>query len=99
MLGIVTYSRKPMRLITTAGLSLGALSILLSFVVMVSKLVFWQSFQFGVAMLSVSALFFAGAMMFALGILGEYIGFINQRTLRLPLVVERSRDNVPTRQG
>jgi hypothetical protein len=28
--------------------------------------------------------------MFALGILGEYIGFINQRTLRLPLVVERT---------
>jgi len=52
-----------------------------------------------VAMLSVSALFFAGAMMFALGILGEYIGFINQRTLRLPLVVERSRHNVPSRQG
>ena len=35
--------------------------------------------------------------MFALGILGEYIGFINQRTLKLPLVVERSRDNVPNR--
>jgi polyisoprenyl-phosphate glycosyltransferase len=98
VLGIVTSSRKPMRLITTAGLSLGALSILLSFVVMVSKLIFWDSFQFGVAMLSVSALFFAGTMMFALGILGEYIGFINQRTLRLPLVVERSRHNVPSRE-
>jgi dolichol-phosphate mannosyltransferase len=49
-------------------------------------------------MLSISALFFAGVVMFALGILGEYIGFINQRTLRLPLVVERSRQNVPARE-
>jgi dolichol-phosphate mannosyltransferase len=98
VLGIVTSSRKPMRLITTAGLSLGVVSILLSLVVMMTKLLFWDSFQFGLAMLSISALFFAGVVMFALGILGEYIGFINQRTLRLPLVVERSRQNVPARE-
>jgi glycosyltransferase involved in cell wall biosynthesis len=97
VLGIVTSSRKPMRLITTAGLSLGMLSILLSIVVMLTKLIYWESFQFGLAMLSISGLFFAGSVMFALGILGEYIGFINQRTLKLPLVVERSRDNVPNR--
>lgn len=95
VLGIVTSSRKPMRLITVSGLSLGAMAILLAVIVMISKLFFWQSFQFGLAMLSVTSLFFAGAVMFALGILGEYIGFINQRTLSLPLVVERSRHNVP----
>lgn len=95
VLGIVTSSRKPMRLITTSGLTLGALSILLSLIVVISKLLYWSSFQFGVAMLSVSSLFFAGIVMFSLGILGEYIGFINQRTLRLPLVVERCRNNVP----
>lgn len=95
ILGIVTSSRKPMRLITVSGLSLGLLAILLACLVLLSKLLFWQSFQFGLAMLSVSILFFAGTTMFALGILGEYIGFINQRTLRLPLVVERSRVNVP----
>lgn len=98
VLGIVTSSRKPMRIITTTGMSFGAFSLLLSLVVIVSKLAFWESFQFGVAMLSVSVLFFAGAMMFAIGILGEYIGFINQRTMRLPLVVERSRHNVPFRE-
>jgi hypothetical protein len=97
VLGIVTSSRKPMRLITTAGLSLGVLSILLSIVVMLTKLIYWQSFQFGLAMLSISALFFTGAVMFALGVLGEYIGFINQRTLKLPLVVELNRHNVPKR--
>jgi polyisoprenyl-phosphate glycosyltransferase len=96
VLGIVTSSRKPMRLITTAGLSLGTLSILLSLVVLVSKFLFWDSFQFGVALLSISVLFFTGALMFSLGILGEYIGFINQRSLKLPLVVERERLNVPT---
>lgn len=99
VLGIVTSSRKPMRIITTAGFILGTVSIFLSFMVTLSKLLFWDSFQFGLAMFSVSILFFAGAIMFALGILGEYIGFINQRTLRLPLVVERTRWNVPSRKG
>ena len=97
VLGIVTSSRKPMRLITTAGMGLGMISVFLSLVVALTKFLYWDSFQFGVAMLSVSVLFFAGMMLFALGILGEYIGFINQRTLRLPLVVERSRENVPSR--
>lgn len=95
ILGIVTSSRKPMRLITTSGFVLGILALSLSLIVTISKFLLWQSFPFGLAMLSVSTLFFAGAMMFALGILGEYIGFINQRSLRLPLVVEKSRFNVP----
>jgi dolichol-phosphate mannosyltransferase len=99
ILGIVTSSRKPMRLITSFGFSLGAFAIILSIVVTLSKLLFWYSFQYGLAMLSVSFFFFAGVIMFSLGVLGEYIGFINQRTLRLPLVVERSRINVPTYLG
>ena len=99
ILGIVTSSRKPMRLITSSGLVLGTFSILLSLLVLVSKLLFWQNFQFGIAMLSISLLFFTGVLMFALGILGEYIGFINQRSLGLPLVVERDRYNVPVERA
>lgn len=95
VLGIVTSSRKPMRIISSFGLSMGFLSILMSIIVFISKLLYWSSFQFGIAMLSVSVFFFVGILMLAIGILGEYIGFINQRTLRLPLVLEASRDNVP----
>lgn len=94
VLGIVTSSRKPIRIITICGLMLGVFAIFLSLVVVVSKFIFWGDFQFGVAMLSVSSLFFAGVVLFSLGVLGEYIGFINQRSLRLPLVVEKSRFNV-----
>ena len=95
ILGIVTSSRKPMRIITTGGLLLGTASIALAVVVVATKLANWDGFQFGLAMVSVTSLFFTGAIMFALGILGEYIGFINQRSLRLPLVVERRRQNIP----
>ena len=49
-------------------------------------------------MISVTNLLFAGTILFALGIIGEYIGFINQRSLKFPLVVEKERSNVPSNQ-
>lgn len=94
VLGIVTASRKPMRIMTLFGFGLGSLSLCLSTVVLVTKLLYWSSFQFGLAMLSTALLFFSGVLLFALGVIGEYIGFINQRSMRMPLVVEEYRHNV-----
>ena len=84
-----------MRIITIVGLSFGLLSILLSVMVIITKLVFWDKFAFGIAMLSTTNLLFTGAILSALGIIGEYIGFINQRSLKFPLIIERERVNVP----
>lgn len=98
VLGIVTSSRKPMRLITFLGLTLGCLAIIFSLIVIITKVLFWTKFAFGIAMISVTNLLFAGTILFALGIIGEYIGFINQRSLKLPLVIERERNNVPSNQ-
>lgn len=95
ILGIVTLSRKPMRIITYSGVGLGFFSILLSLIVIITKIVVWNKFAFGLAMLSVTLLFLTGSLLAALGIIGEYIGFINQRSLNLPLVVEEERKNIP----
>lgn len=94
VLGIVTASRKPMRLMTLFGFGLGGLSLGLSIIVLVTKLLYWNSFQFGLAMLSTTLLLFSGVLLFSLGVIGEYIGFINQRTMKLPLVVEEFRHNI-----
>ena len=95
VLGIVTSSRKPLRVISLLGFSMAFIAFFLSIVTLISKLILWNSFQFGVAMLSVSLLFFLSMLMLSIGAIGEYIGFMNQRTLRLPLVLESSRYNVP----
>ncbi len=95
VLGIVTSSRKPMRIITISGIILGLFSILLSLTVIITKILFWDKFAFGIAMLSITNLLFTGAILSALGIIGEYIGFINQRSLKFPLIIERERVNVP----
>ena len=49
-------------------------------------------------MLSSTSLFLLGIILFSIGIIGEYIGFINQRSLKLPLVIEKERSNVPSNQ-
>jgi len=94
VLGIVTASRKPMRIMTLLGFGLGSFSLALSIVVLATKLLYWDSFQFGLAMLSTALLLFSGILLFSLGVIGEYIGFINQRSMKLPLVVEALRRNV-----
>lgn len=95
VLGIVTSSRKPIRIITYLGGILGCFSLALSIIVSISKIIFWDKFAFGIAMISVSTLFFTGIILFSLGVIGEYIGFIHQRSLRIPLIVEKERFNIP----
>ena len=94
VLGIVTSSRKPMRIITLTGTLIGVFSLVFSFLVLITKFLYWDSFQFGIAMLSTSLLFLSGMILFSLGVIGEYVGFINQRALKLPLVIESERINV-----
>ena len=84
-----------MRIINILGFSLGSFSLILSLIVVITKLLLWNSFAFGLAMLSTSLLFLSGIILFSIGVIGEYVGFINQRSLRLPLVVEEKRINVP----
>ena len=57
-------------------------------IVVLTKLLLWNSFAFGLANVVNSMLFLSGIILFSIGVIGEYIGFINQRSLRLPLVVE-----------
>ncbi len=94
ILGLVTLSRKPMRYITFSGLFFGSIGFLFSILVVFSKILFWDTFQFGVAMLSSSSLFLLGIILFSIGIIGEYISFIHRRSLRLPLLIEKERTNV-----
>ena len=91
---MVTLSRKPMRYITFSGLFFGSIGFLFSIVVVISKILLWNTFQFGIAMLSSTSLFLLGIILFSIGIIGEYISFMHRRSLRLPLLIEKKRVNV-----
>ena len=93
MLGFTTHSRTPLRLVSLLGFTFAGLSLLLGLVYFVRKLSDWDSFQLGLAPLSIGLFFFGAVQLIALGILGEYIGNIFLRVRGLPLVVEAERIN------
>jgi glycosyltransferase involved in cell wall biosynthesis len=93
MLGITNHSKVPLRLMTMGGFAMSMMSLLIAFVFLVRKLLFWSSYQLGLAPILIG-MFFLGAMqMFFIGLLGEYIGAIYTQVRKLPLVVEQERVN------
>jgi polyisoprenyl-phosphate glycosyltransferase len=93
MLGITSHSKLPLRVATMAGFALSALSLLVSVVYLLLKLMFWQQFQLGTAPLLIGVFFFSSVQLFFIGLLGEYVAAIHTRVLNRPLVVEKERVN------
>jgi hypothetical protein len=69
------------------------LSLLVSISYFVFKLIFWNSFNAGMAPVLVGLFFFSSVQLFFIGLLGEYIASINTRVMRRPLVIEKERIN------
>jgi glycosyltransferase involved in cell wall biosynthesis len=94
MLGITSHSRVPLRIATMAGFVLSGLSLFISLVYLVLKLVFWSEFSAGTAPILIGMFFFASVQLFFIGLLGEYVGAILTHVMKRPLVVERERINM-----
>ena len=96
MLGITNYSKVPLRMATMIGFAMSGLSLLLAFFYLLAKLIFWRSFELGLAPLLILLSFFASVQLFFIGILGEYIGAIHTQVQKRPLVIEKERINFDT---
>lgn len=93
MLGITNHSKVPLRLATMLGFFLAAISVFIAFGYFIYKLLFWNSFNLGMAPLIIGFFLFASIQLFFIGILGEYIGAIHTQVLKRPLVIEKERIN------
>jgi polyisoprenyl-phosphate glycosyltransferase len=93
MLGITSHSKVPIRLATMAGFALSVLSLAISLTYLALKLLFWESFSFGMAPILISLFFFASVQLFFIGIIGEYVAAIHTQVMKRPLVVEKERIN------
>ena len=99
MTGFVNHTRMPLRLAAFAGFLLGVVSLLVAAVYLVLKLVFWNSFSFGMAPLMIGMFFFGAIQLIFIGILGEYIGAILVQVKNRPLAIEEERLNLPPKDG
>jgi glycosyltransferase involved in cell wall biosynthesis len=93
MLGITSHSRVPLRLATMAGFALSGLSLVISLLYLIAKLLFWNQFSIGTAPVLIGMFFFASVQLFFIGLLGEYVGAILRHVSNRPLVIERERIN------
>ena len=93
MLGITSHSKIPLRLATMAGFALSILSLLVAVVYLILKLVWWDTFNLGLAPLVIGVYFFGAIQLFFIGMLGEYIGSIHTQVHHRPYAVERERIN------
>ena len=99
MTGVTSHSRLPLRISTMAGFVLGFLSLLVALGYLIAKLTHWNSFALGQAPVLIGVFFFGSVQLFAVGILGEYIGAIHSQLHPRPWVIEKERlnfDKVPT---
>lgn len=93
MIGITCYSKVLLRAATFVGGLIGVCSLILTLVVLIKKLVLWDSYAVGMAALTCGVFFLGAVILFFLGILGEYVLNINSRILHRPLVIEEKRVN------
>jgi polyisoprenyl-phosphate glycosyltransferase len=93
LLGITTYSKAPMRIMTISGFVIASLSLVAAFIYFCLKLLLWSQVPFGITPILLATLFFGSVQLLALGLLGEYVGLLLQYARRFPVVVEKERIN------
>lgn len=89
----ITYSNKPLRVVTIAGLIISLMSVILSIDVVYEKL-FLDNATPGWSFLAILALFSIGATFIVVGLLGEYIGKIIMSLNNTPQYVVKKKMNV-----
>lgn len=93
MLGITTHSNVPLRLASLMGFSLSIISFILAVSALIVKIIYWDRSPVGIAAIQVGMFFMLSVQLAFIGILGEYIGLINKRLLKRPLIIESKRVN------
>lgn len=93
MLGITSYSKTIVRAATILGFIISAISLLIGFVFLILKLLYWDKFPAGYAPIIIGISFFGSIQLIFLGLIGEYVLSINTRVMNRPLVVEEKRIN------
>jgi len=93
MLGIVKHSRMPLRFMIFIGFLSSLISFGIAMFYFIYKLIYWDSFEIGIAPLVIGIFGFASIQILLLGIIGEYIGILLIHLRNLPLVIEKERIN------
>lgn len=93
MLSFTSYTKIGLRICTFLGMLVGMVSVVIAFIYLVAKLVWWNNFVAGMAPILIGMFFLGALQLIFIGFIGEYILSINQRIMNRPLVIEEERIN------
>lgn len=93
MLGIISHSILPIRMATFLGVIVSGLSLLAELFIIAAKLLWWNKFEASLDVILLLITFLIGAIMFFIGILGEYVSVLHTYAKRRPIVTEKERVN------
>ena len=93
MLSFTSYTKVGLRLATILGFVFSAISLVVAFVYLILKLVYWDRFVAGMTPIIIIVSILGSVQLFFIGFLGEYVLSINKRLMKRPLVIEERRIN------
>jgi glycosyltransferase involved in cell wall biosynthesis len=93
LVGIVKHSNILLRLMILFGFFLGVVSLLISISFFFYKILFWDSFQLGLAPILIGFFGLTAIQIMIIGLIGEYISTVLTYSKNLPLVIEKERIN------
>ena len=93
LFGIVKHSNILLRLMILFGFFLGVVSLLISISFFFYKILFWDSFQLGLAPILIGFFGLTAIQIMIIGLIGEYISTVLTYSKNLPIVIEKERIN------
>ena len=93
ILGIISNSIVPLRIISFFGFIISFMSILIGVYYFFKKIIFWSDFSAGVAPLIILTSFLFGALFLVIGFIGEYLAHILRYVNNRPIIIEEKRIN------
>ncbi len=93
MLSFTSYTKIGMRLAVFTGVFFSFINLIIGFVYLIYKLVYWDTFVAGQAPTIIILSIMSSLLLAFMGFLGEYISAINIRMMHRPLVIEEERIN------
>lgn len=93
LLGIVKHSNVLLRLMILFGFFFGVISLLIAISFFFYKILFWGSFQLGIAPILIGFFGLTAIQIMIIGLIGEYVSTVLTYSKNLPLVIEKERIN------
>lgn len=91
--GVVKHSNVLLRAMILCGFFSSIISLIVSCFFFIYKIIYWNSFQLGLAPILVGFFGLASLQIMIMGLIGEYVSIVLSFSKNLPLVIEQERIN------